>query len=227
MFWESDRRFCSSDNRFTTLKTKGCVQWLHHLDVVAKQHWSDSQRFHFLGSSRDFVLRDYCTWTREIETGIAAEEASWRAGEEWISHLYFSECRRVRQVNECAERRVWSEQPRLKHALLPAGCSIELSSHSDGANKSQTEHGRENPSAEEKRGSWTGMLMRRCSDRWDYSAGRCLRTDKTCLLRLFLRYIVVEGVDSLHVPDLLGQCQNIPVASLRLEWVADININAP
>lgn len=38
---------------------------------------------------------------------------------------------------------------------------------------------------------------------------------------------MVEGVDSIHVPDLLGQCQNILVASLRLEWVADINIKAP
>lgn len=48
-------------------------------------------------------------------------------------HLYFSDCRDrrrlVRQVNECAEQHVCSEQLRLKHVLLLAWCSIELSSH--------------------------------------------------------------------------------------------------
>lgn len=60
-----------------------------------------------------------------------------------------------------------------------------------GANKSKTEHGRENPSAEEKRGNLMGMLW--CSGRWDYSNGRCLHTDKMCLVWLFLRYIMVWG----------------------------------
>lgn len=35
---------------------------------------------------------------------------------------------------------------------------------------------------------------------------------------------MLAGVDLIHMPDLLGQCQNIP---LEIEWVAGINIKAP
>lgn len=53
--------FCGTGR--STLKTKGCVQWLHHLDVVARQHWSDSHHFYFLTSFALVVLswEDFCT----------------------------------------------------------------------------------------------------------------------------------------------------------------------
>lgn len=68
--------FLGASTGHATLKTKGYIQWLHHLDVVARQHWSDSRRFHFLASSCDFVLRDFCTRICGKETGTAGEDAS-------------------------------------------------------------------------------------------------------------------------------------------------------